>query len=463
MNCLKSINVDLQPHAAAVVEHMSRPENRGLLIAHGPGTGKTLLSIATAQCLLAKKQVNKVIVVTPTSLVTNYQKELAKFGVVNSKAYTIKTYGMMLSKYKHLSTEDGEERPISSCKDVFLICDEAHNLRTAIGGNKGKLAKLMLKCASVAKKVLLLTATPVVNDSYDICNLMAMIQGDPRPMTRSKFEHGILSDPQQFASFFRCKTSFYSRPETDPNYPKKIEKSVFLRMSDAFYKDYHAIELQQFKKLKVASIIDSEVDVWAFLGGVRRASNAAHLENSPKIDWAIRKAMNPGKSIIYSSFLAAGKDLLIQRLIKNNISYAEVHGSLSKEDRKQALLDYNSGRAKVLLISKAGGEGLDTKNTARIILLDPTWNDASAEQIIGRAIRYKSHESLPVKDRVVRVYKLYLLKPTKNWLLGGKKWNDDALSADEMMCKLVERKTKSLKKFTTSVAMLSIEKQRCLT
>lgn len=461
LSCLKSSNITLEPHSERVVKHMLKKSTRGLIVAHGTGSGKTMTAIATAQCLLETGQVQKVLVITPTSLVTNFQKELKKFGVKDHKCFSIKTYGKMLSKYKHLLEETTEDQSVSACKDVFLICDEAHNLRTTIGGTKGKLANLILTCASAAKKVMLLTATPVVNNPYDICNLIAMVKGSNRPISQSTFENEILIDVQQFEKFFRCNASFYERSGQDPNYPKKVEHDVFLRMDSAFYKDYHALELQQFRKLKISAIVNADTDVWAFLGGIRRASNAAQLEEGPKINWIMDQVSKPGKSIVYSSFLAAGKDLLIQRLVRANIKFTQVHGSLSKEKRQIAVDRYNKGEAKVLLISKAGAEGLDTTNTARIILLDPTWNDATAEQVIGRAIRYKSHESLPVADRVVHVYKLYLLKPKSGWF-GAKDWTDTTPSADRIMCELVQRKTQTNKQFLTSVGVLSIEQERCL-
>ena len=65
----------------------------------------------------------------------------------------------------------------------------------------------------------------------------------------------------------------------------------------------------------------------------------------------------------------------------------------------------------VLLISKSGSEGLDLKGTNYIIIMEPQWNENSIEQIIGRGVRYKSHEGLPKSKQLVTVYKLYAIKP----------------------------------------------------
>ena len=45
----------------------------------------------------------------------------------------------------------------------------------------------------------------------------------------------------------------------------------------------------------------------------------------------------------------------------------------------------------MLLLSDAGKEGLDLKETSQVHVLEPQWNDEKVEQVIGRAVRFKSH------------------------------------------------------------------------
>jgi hypothetical protein len=42
--------------------------------------------------------------------------------------------------------------------------------------------------------------------------------------------------------------------------------------------------------------------------------------------------------------------------------------------------------------------------------MDSQWNDALSEQIVARAIRYKSHFGLPIDQRYVKVYRTLLMK-----------------------------------------------------
>jgi superfamily II DNA/RNA helicase len=96
---------------------------------------------------------------------------------------------------------------------------------------------------------------------------------------------------------------------------------------------------------------------------------------------------------------------------------------MKKKERDQLILDYNANKIKALLLSSAGGEGLDLKGTRQIQVLDPHFNEDKIRQIIGRGVRYKSHTHLPEDQRNVLIER-YLSKnrPTFwNKLTGGNK------------------------------------------
>jgi hypothetical protein len=61
-------------------------------------------------------------------------------------------------------------------------------------------------------------------------------------------------------------------------------------------------------------------------------------------------------------------------------------------------------KIKVVIISKAGAEGLDFKNIRQIHILEPWYNINRIEQIIGRGVRNKSHCLLPFEERNVEIF-----------------------------------------------------------
>jgi hypothetical protein len=61
-------------------------------------------------------------------------------------------------------------------------------------------------------------------------------------------------------------------------------------------------------------------------------------------------------------------------------------------------------RVKVVLISKAGSEGIDLKFIRQVHIIDPWYNMNRIEQIIGRAVRNFSHKDLPFEKRNVEIF-----------------------------------------------------------
>jgi hypothetical protein len=64
----------------------------------------------------------------------------------------------------------------------------------------------------------------------------------------------------------------------------------------------------------------------------------------------------------------------------------------------------NGEKIKVVLISKAGSEGIDFKFIRQVHILDPWYNMNRIEQTIGRAVRNFSHKDLPFKKRNVQIF-----------------------------------------------------------
>ena len=70
---------------------------------------------------------------------------------------------------------------------------------------------------------------------------------------------------------------------------------------------------------------------------------------------------------------------------------------------------------KVLMITAAGSEGINLFNTRFVHLLDPYWNNVRLEQVVGRARRICSHESLPIEKQNVNVFLYLCVLTEKQW------------------------------------------------
>ena len=92
----------------------------------------------------------------------------------------------------------------------------------------------------------------------------------------------------------------------------------------------------------------------------------------------------------------------------------------------------NGEKIKVVIVSRAGSEGLDFKNIRQTHILDPWYNLNRQQQIIGRSIRNLSHCLLPFKERNVEVF------------LYGSKLNDGIEAVDLYIYRLAEKKAKKI-------------------
>ena len=430
IDCVKRSKVPLKDHQIRVVNFLRN--HRGVIACHSTGSGKTLLAVAASQCFLDDHPGSRVIVVTPTSLQDNFKKELKAYGG-KEKHYDFYTLEGFARHYKHKKCPE----------DAMLIIDEAHNLRTAINVKKAEEADkpsrsyVALKCAKKVKKVLLLTATPVYNDPYDMANLVSMVKGKG-VVTRTEFKK-ILKNETDFRYFFSNTMSFFTA-QKDENYPEAKESFVEILMDDDYLRRYQRLE---------ENIANDQYgiskDSWLFLTGLRQGSNA--LEGCPKCKWVMDKVKEGKKTLIYSAFLTKGLGLLKKMMDDEKIPYREVTGKLSKKERSEAVKDFNTDKVSVLFISKAGGEGLDLKGTRNVIVFESSWNRPNEEQVIGRAIRYRSHSHLPKNEQKVDVYYLLLVKPE------GYRYK----SGDSMLREMTVKKEQENEMFLRRLVNYSIE------
>lgn len=424
MNCIERSLLKLRPHQSSVVKYIL--DNRGLIVAHSLGSGKTLTAVASAICMLEKYPKMEVVIVTPKSLADNFLKGFEAYGEYPDDRVRMYTFQGFLSE-----VEDGR----NPCgRDTFLIVDEAHNLRTPLGPyNKPNRSRAIWSCAVRAKRVMLLTATPWYNDYADVRNLVAMVRGS-KPLSVKEFQE-LSSSGKRLEEYFEDVFSFYRDPMV--NYPTVEEYLVRLKMPRGYYEEYMEIE-----KSKTDYFFG--YDPWIFMTGLRQAVNM--LEPNLKARWVVNKLAKGAKTLIYSAFVAHGIDE-IKRYLDKDVKWAEIEGGMTQKSRSEAVERFNSDEVQVLFITKAGGEGYDLKGVRDVIIFESAWNNATEDQVIGRAVRYGSHAHLPPEERNVKVCRLVVVKPDG---VGGYP------SADEMLLKLSEQKQRKINKMRRAAEKVAI-------
>jgi hypothetical protein len=90
--------------------------------------------------------------------------------------------------------------------------------------------------------------------------------------------------------------------------------------------------------------------------------------------------------------------------------FAFLTGQMDIDDRSEMIDAFNSVEnidaqiIHLVLGSPAMEEGIDTKRIRHVHLMEPPWHFSAIEQIVARAVRYKSHDDLPEEERNVQPY-----------------------------------------------------------
>lgn len=401
-NCINRSKMKLKGIQSKVVRHMDN--HNSLLVIHGTGCGKTLTAITTSQCYLDRYPRRSVVFVGPTSLIANFKKEMKNYGVRNPEKYELYSYDAVLNKAK-------KNRPLR-LNNKLLIVDEVHNMRSI----KSKKAQEIMRIAFESQKCLLLTATPFVNSIQDFIPLINMLHGrmvigTPKQLTDGEVENTFHSNKLTNDNMNTLRTLLrgkidYSACTDGPDFPRRIEHNMNIPMTIDYYNRY--------KRLVGGDDVYGTLfrDPRRFLNGYRRAVNfAGGAYFSQKIMSTI-PILRRGKSVIYTNWLQYGVGPITSVLDENGISFRVFSGSVDNTEKEKIIKKFNKDEFNTLIITKSGGEGIDLKGVKSIIVLEPPWNDAGLQQILGRAIRYKSHAHLPQREREVNIYFMKLVIPT---------------------------------------------------
>lgn len=443
---LSELLTQLQPHQQRALERGLKDD---ILLAHATGSGKTLTSIAIADAL------NKpTVVLTPASLVENYKKEIAKH-LTNG------------DKFQVYSLPTAVERNIQIAPGSTVIVDEAHSLRNS-GTARYKYVKDQLKNAG---RVIALTGTPAYNRVEDIGPILNAITRKPLLPDNPTLFNKVYIDQEEVPSGMinsllgaKAGVKYHIRH-------KDRLKNILNKYVDVFEKevekpkveyDDHYVDMDKDQQAMYKYVQDKlplwlKLKLWSnlppskqeaqqmntFLTGVRQVANTpeAYQKKKKTTGTKIKEmarilkeeyAKNPKlRALVYSNFKESGIDSLAKLLDESQIPYERFHGGLTAKQKKAIVDRYNAGELPVILGTGSASEGLDLKQTNLIQLMEPHFNNARLEQVIGRGVRYKSHEGLPEDQRKVRIQRFFSRFPpgTISALLG----KDGKITVDEYL------------------------------
>jgi superfamily II DNA or RNA helicase len=455
--------VQLQDHQQRISDRVTGEDPR-MLVYHGLGSGKSLSALAAAEAA-RKLHGDSYGIVVPASLRGNFQKEVKKF-TQNSEPEIMSYTGLGMGK----QFKDTPET---------LIMDEAARLRNP----DSAMTQAAMRAARNAKRVMLLTGTPITNAPGDLAPLLSMLQGkniDPKSFTDryvgyKKVKPGwggwlrgiqpgdkpYVKNEAELRELLKGRVDY--QPSKTPEGVNVNEEVLRVPMSDAQKKIQQAIRTkippgflwkldQEFPMSR-----DELSRLNGFLTGMRQVGLSTQpfradknplkaFDQSAKLTTAMKNLRTVidsdprKKALIYSNFVDAGLNPYAAALERDKIPYGVFHGGIPTKQRQQALNDYNTGKLRALLLGPAAAEGISTKGTSLIQLLDPHWNESRLQQAKGRGLRFDSHADLPEELKNVAVQRYLNQSETPSFLkrkLLGKKRER---TADEILERLTADK-----------------------
>lgn len=394
----------------------------GGILADDMGLGKTLQAIA----LLSSEKINgKSIIVAPSSLVFNWQKEFEKFApdiktlvVQGGKKKRedligeLENYDVIITSYPLI------RRDIEFYENYnFNICilDEAQHIKNPESLNAVSVKKIKSRVKFA------LTGTPMENNLLELWSIFdfilpgllyskhRFIEKYDRPITKDEDKY-ILDDLKKTISPFILRRK---KSDVLTELPEKIETKLICEMTKKQRDIYNTYLIRA--KEDVNRIINkgefetSKIQVLKLLTRLRQIcchpsmfleeyqGDSGKLEQLKEL---LEELIEGNHRVLIFSQFTTLLDLVKKMLNKNKIKFLYLDGSTDVDKRQLTVDEFNEGKTDVFLLSlKAGGTGLNLTTADTVIHLDPWWNPAVEEQASDRVHRIG-------QKNVVQVFKL---------------------------------------------------------
>jgi len=411
----------LRPYQRAGASWLRAAETHGGgLLADEMGLGKTLQAIA----VLAGRRTLPHLVVCPTSLISNWARELARFAphvpvLVHASArrtdtlnevepgtVVVTSYGILRSKATDLACREWD----------VVVLDEAQQIK-----NPDALAARAARALDARLRIAM-TGTPVENRLDELWSLLAFT--NPGLLgTRARFRRRFAVSIEQRSST-AAATRLHEivaphvlrrlKRDVAPELPDKIEAIVVCTLTDEQQRLYRTCLEDSFDG-GLGSGIGRRGRILALLTRLKRICN--HPEHvaptggelagrSGKLDRAteiVDEIVDAGdRALIFTQYRDTG-ELLARHLTENvtgpGAPVPFLHGGLALRRRDEMVEQFQNDpdSPPILVLSlRAAGFGLNLTRATHVLHYDRWWNPAVEDQASDRAHRIGQTRTLTV-------------------------------------------------------------------
>ncbi|MCC7553840.1 MAG: DEAD/DEAH box helicase [Methanobacteriaceae archaeon] len=394
----------------------------GSILADDMGLGKTLQVLTTIMHFKEKDLLlkEKVLVVMPSSLLFNWQREIRKFtpglkSIIyhgNNRKFPKKDYDIVLTSYGIIRKD---EEKFKKMKWFLIVIDEAQNIKNPLAMQTKSIKAIK------SKHKIALSGTPVENrlseywSIFDFTNKNYL--SSPKKFMK-KFIQPIEKERNSHAlEIFKEITNPFilRRVKTDKSIindlPDKVVNDVFCNLTVKQSAIYQETLNSLMETIDANEGINRKGMIFKLINSLKQICNhpsqfiknkKPEIEDSGKMEALINILDNilasDEKVLIFTQYVQMGE--IIQELIEKhfNTKALFLHGSLTRTKRDKIVAEFqNNSQKKIFIISlKAGGTGLNLTAAQNVIHYDLWWNPAVENQATDRAYRIGQKENVMV-------------------------------------------------------------------
>lgn len=395
----------------------------GSLIADDMGLGKTLQVIATLLKLKEEGELRerKAIVVVPTTLLSNWKKEIEKFApdllahIYHGPKRDLKPLqdaDILITTYGVLRSESSKFQKMNW---LVLVIDEAQNIKNP-GTAQTKAVKKIQAPLRIA-----MSGTPVENrlseywSIFDFANQGYL--GKLRPFLKNYAKPIEVDRNQEKLETFKKITAPFilRRLKSDKSIikdlPEKIEQDQFCSLTSEQAALYQNVLDTSLNVVEKAEGINRQGLVLKLITALKQVCNHPrqflkkgeadpHLSGkSLRLLNLVEEILDAGeKGLIFTQYKQMGE--IIEDIFKEKygLDVPFLHGGVSRQGRDEMVERFqNLSSVPFMLLSlKAGGTGLNLTAANHVIHYDLWWNPAVEAQATDRAYRIGQNKNVQV-------------------------------------------------------------------
>jgi SNF2 family DNA or RNA helicase/uncharacterized Zn finger protein len=397
----------------------------GSVLADDMGLGKTLQVIAT---LLKFKEEGRLkehpaLVVAPTTLLTNWDKEIRKFAPgLNAVIYhglgrrfdpkSVSGIDVLLTSYGIARSESDKFKKVDW---HTIIIDEAQNIKNSETAQAKSIKQLK------GKIKIAMSGTPVENrlseywSIFDFSNtgylgnLSFFNEHFAKPIELNK-------DRKKLEHFRKITQPFILRREKSDksiisDLPDKIENNQYCMLSPEQISLYNATVEKNLAAVESSEGVERQGLILRLLSSLKQICNhpSQYLKKddytpslSGKTEMLFQLLDNiyesGEKALIFSQYAEMGSILLEMIYERYNKKALFLHGGCTRKQRDEMVDDFQNrpDMDTFILSLKAGGTGLNLTAAANVIHYDLWWNPAVEAQATDRAFRIGQQKNVMV-------------------------------------------------------------------